>query len=128
VESESGISRTSYWTIIGTKPGSEYSVEVLDKSRRYNILEKIAICESGGKHFEDNGQVLKGKINPSDIGKYQINLKYWKADASRLGLNIYDPEDNEIMARWIFDNYGTKPWNWSISCWGKGSSNAPQSF
>ena len=83
------------------------------------ILQRIAFCESGGKHFDDNGQVIKGKFNPADIGKYQINLYYWSDEARRLGYNLYSEEGNELMALWIYEHYGTKPWSWSKKCWNK---------
>ena len=81
------------------------------------ILKRIAICESGGKHFDDNGQVIKGKINPLDTGKFQINLKYWGDEAKRLNYDLFKEEGNTLMALWIYEHYGTKPWNWSKHCW-----------
>ncbi len=85
------------------------------------ILQKIAICESGGSHYNKAGQVLVvGNTDKSvDIGKYQINMKHWGAKATELGLNLFDAGDNYKMAKWIFENRGTQDWEASRSCWGK---------
>ena len=82
-------------------------------------LVKIAECESGNKHYDDNGEVIRGELNPLDIGKYQINLGYWGDKSKELGYNIHEEEGNTLMALWIYKNYGTDPWNWSKKCWGE---------
>jgi len=81
------------------------------------ILQRIAIAESGGKQFNSDGTVIMGIINPHDIGKYQINELYWGKKAKELGYDIYTLEGNTSMALWIYQNYGTAPWNWSKSKW-----------
>lgn len=83
------------------------------------ILQKIALCESGGKHFTETGEVLRGTHNPDDIGKYQINEKFWGKKAQSLGFNIYTEEGNEGMALELYNRYKTKPWVWSKECWNK---------
>jgi hypothetical protein len=92
--------------------------------RKAPILEKIAKCESGGRHYASNGQVLvranESKTHNSvDIGKYQINSLYWGSKATELGLNLWIEEDNENMAIWIYENKGTEPWKASKLCWNK---------
>ena len=82
------------------------------------ILERIAQCESQNRHFE-NGEVLRGKINPLDIGKYQINLKYHGSSSQALGLDLFKEKDNEEYARWLYEKEGTRPWKPSFGCWGK---------
>ena len=84
-----------------------------------DILIDIAKCESGNRQFNDDGSVLHGKINSQDIGKYQINLYYWGEKALELGYDLYSLKGNTDMALWIYKNYGTSPWNLSISCWKK---------
>ena len=84
----------------------------------YEILEKIAVCESQGKHFDDDGNVLIGQ-NKYDVGKYQINAKYWQELAEKLGYDIYTEEGNKAMALELYKRYGTKPWKWSKKCWSK---------
>ena len=84
------------------------------------ILDKIAECESGNMHFDPKtGQVLTvGNTNKTvDIGRYQVNEHYWGTKATELGLDLFDEEDNETMAKWILANHGTEPWVHSKGCW-----------
>lgn len=83
------------------------------------ILERIAMCESQGKHLGEDGNVLLGTINKHDIGKYQINALYWDESAKDLGMDIYTEEGNEAFAMELYDRYGTSPWKWSKKCWNK---------
>lgn len=85
-----------------------------------DVLEKIARCESRSRHFAKNGNVLRG-VNKNDIGKYQINVKYWGDLAQKLGHDIFTEEGNEATALAIYHKYGTKPWKWSKHCWDNGS-------
>lgn len=84
------------------------------------VLERIAKCESGNKHFDKNGQVLmRSNTNRSvDVGRYQIN-SVWFKKASELGLDITKEKDNEEMALWIYRNRGTGDWYSSQHCWKK---------
>lgn len=90
-------------------------------------LVPICTCESGqgtGKpqHFNiQTGEVLRGVVNPQDIGMCQINLKYHQAAAERMGLDVFKEEDNIAYANWLFEQEGSTPWNWSKPCWGNGS-------
>lgn len=81
------------------------------------VLEKIAFCESKGRHFGDNGEVLTGGRNRYDIGKYQINSLYWRGLAEKLGHDIYTEDGNEAVAMELYKRYGTSPWRWSKKCW-----------
>jgi hypothetical protein len=86
------------------------------------VLKRIAQCESGGKHFGKNGQVLvRANVskthNSVDIGKYQVNSLYWGDKATELGLNLWQEEDNEKMALWIYQNSSTDAWSASKKCW-----------
>lgn len=77
----------------------------------FPILMKICKAESSGKQFAANGNVIRGKVNPSDIGICQINEPTWNDKARKLGYDIYTEKGNEDMAIYIFVNYGTAPWN-----------------
>ena len=83
------------------------------------ILNRIAFCESGGKQFDENGQVIRGKINPNDIGKYQINLWFHWKEIEKLGYDIFTEKGNEKYALWLYNKNGTKDWIYSKSCWEK---------
>lgn len=84
------------------------------------ILEKIIKCESGGTHFDKNGQVLmRSNTNRTvDLGVAQINT-VWFAKATELGLDLTKEKDNRAMAEWIFINHGTGDWSSSSKCWNK---------
>lgn len=84
------------------------------------IMAKIAKCESPTGHWK-NGQVSLGanKDGSVDIGKYQINNKYWGKEATEMGLNLMVEEDNEAFAMWLYKTHGTEPWVWSKPCWNK---------
>lgn len=62
---------------------------------------------------------MRGKQNPHDVGKYQINETYHLAEAQKMGMNIYTLEGNTDFALYLYNKNGTKDWNWSKSCWNK---------
>lgn len=87
------------------------------------ILLRIGGCESGGgvlnppRQFNEDGSVVRGKVNPKDVGAYQINT-YWNgAKAKELGYDLFTEEGNTRMALWLYEHQGTRPWNWSKFCW-----------
>ena len=100
--------------------GPEFANEeqVAEEAVIPEILRKIAMCESEGRHFDKNGDVVVG-VNRNDIGKYQINVAYWQLEAEKLGFDLYTEKGNESMALELFHRYGTKPWNSSHRCWGR---------
>ena len=81
------------------------------------ILKEIARCESGNRQFGKDGKVLRGRVNPKDVGLYQIN-EYWHlADSKKMGIDIYTSEGNEEYALYLYRTQGTRPWNASKPCW-----------
>ena len=81
------------------------------------ILQKIAACESRNTHYDRDGRVLRGKQNPQDVGKYQINTAVWGTVAAQQGYDLYDERGNEQMARYLLTHYGSVPWRHSAACW-----------
>lgn len=81
------------------------------------VLKRIAFCESSDRHFDDEGSVIRGKVNPDDIGRYQINVKMWGGDAKKLGHDIFTEEGNLMMALHLYEKQGVRPWHWSRKCW-----------
>ena len=81
------------------------------------VSKNIATCESRLHQFNADGTVLKGKVNPKDIGLFQVNEKYHLADSRKLGMNIYEREGNVEYAMWLMSKQGTVPWNASKFCW-----------
>lgn len=101
-------------------PQREIRIEVTNAEAEKEIpavLRRIANCESNDRQFDDSGEVIRGKINPLDIGRYQINLKYHEAKAKEMGLDLFNEKDNEEYALFLFETEGTTPWNWSRECW-----------
>ena len=81
------------------------------------ILKKIAVCESGGKQFNSDGSVVRGRINRYDVGRFQINLLYHQEQATKLGYDLMSEQGNTAFALWLYEHQGTKPWGWSNKCW-----------
>lgn len=79
-------------------------------------LPIIAECESGGRQFDDDGNVI---ANPesSAVGKYQILEKLHQEELKKLGLDPRIERDNEQFARILYEREGTRPWNKSRGCW-----------
>ncbi len=84
-------------------------------------MARIAKCESGGKQFDSNGQViLHANTNGTvDVGKYQLNMSVWGKTAAQMKLNLMEEKDNETFAQWLYLNKGTEAWYSSKSCWNK---------
>jgi hypothetical protein len=96
------------------------TIKMVEKSRPLPaVLVRIAECESGNRQYTDAGDVVRGKVNKSDLGRYQINEQIHGDRMRRLGLNIYDAEDNQAYAIMLFEERGTEPWTASRKCWNK---------
>lgn len=99
-------------------------VQVKDKSVP-PVMQRIAGCESlgdrnsKGAHFDKNGKLItkKNADGSIDIGKYQINNKYWSVEAMQMDLNLTKEQDNEEFAMWLYETKGTEPWVHSKPCW-----------
>jgi len=83
------------------------------------ILADIAWCESRVRHLGANGEILRGTVDPDDIGVMQINTRYHKKEAEEQGLNLYSLNGNLAYARYLYEKQGTKPWLSSSPCWGR---------
>lgn len=87
------------------------------------ILIDVARCESTYRQFDQNGQIIRGRVNHQDVGVMQINEKYHADEAVKMGLNIYTVEGNVAFGKYLYDKYGTQPWNSSAPCWGSIAQN-----
>ena len=83
------------------------------------ILADIAWCESRMRHLDKNGKVLRGTVDPDDVGVMQINTRYHKGDAEELALDLYSLKGNLEYAEHLYEKQGTKPWLASSPCWAK---------
>ena len=89
-----------------------------------DILNKIALCESGGTQFSSSGSLVENKNYrdgihwSSDWGLFQINDYYHLASSEALGLDIMTEDGNTKYALLLYNNAGTTPWVPSQKCWG----------
>ncbi len=83
------------------------------------VLLAIAQCESSFRHYDTDGTVLRGAVNPADVGLMQINEKYHGDKAVELGFDLETPEGNMQYAKWLYEKEGGQPWISSSSCWKK---------
>jgi hypothetical protein len=86
------------------------------------IMVEIAKCESRFRHYDENGNVLRGEVNSLDRGVMQINEYYHKGDSDKLGYDILTLEGNAAYARHIYEKYGVRPWKSSMPCWGRSAA------
>ncbi len=78
---------------------------------------EIARCESTLRHYNNEGQPLRGHVDRNDVGVMQINERYHLETANRLGINIYTREGNMAYARNLYERKGVQPWSASYPCW-----------
>ena len=83
------------------------------------ILAEIARCESGFRQVDQTGQTLRGEVNKSDLGLFQVNKYYHGQKASDLGFNLNTVNGNLAFAKYLYGQEGTKPWSASAKCWQK---------
>jgi hypothetical protein len=83
------------------------------------ILAEIAFCESTLRHYDSNGKVLRGKVDSADVGVMQINERYHKKTAEKLGLDLLTLEGNLAYAEYLYKKSGSQPWSASKPCWSK---------
>lgn len=83
------------------------------------VLAIIANCESGGRQFDDEGNLIKNPESTA-IGKYGIMASLHEERAKSMGLDIRTLEGNEAYANFLFSESGTKHWEVdprSRACW-----------
>lgn len=80
-----------------------------------SVMEQVAVCESGMRQFDANGEVIVGKVTP-DRGLYQIAPKYHLVNASKMGLDLDTLQGNILYAKYLYDRNGIKDWSASRAC------------
>jgi hypothetical protein len=100
----------------GTKSTEEI---VKDYFSDIPVMVQIARCESQFRQTLPDGSVLRGKVDPDDMGVMQINSRYHSQKAAELGLDLSNIYDNMKYARYLYETKGTQPWNSSSACWGR---------
>jgi hypothetical protein len=81
------------------------------------LAVSIAKCESGLRQFDANGHVVRGNINPADVGVFQINETYHLKNSRAAGYDIYTTEGNIRYAMHLIKKEGSSPWDYSKKCW-----------
>ena len=71
------------------------------------VLQKVAICESGGKQHHANKKIVTGSAG--EKGMMQIHPVHF-SNAKRLGFNLDDPNGNMAYAMWLHEREGLAPW------------------
>lgn len=96
-----------------------------EKVELVEALKPVCSCESTGspfntpRQFNPDGSVVRGRINPRDIGMCQINADYHEIAAKKMNMDIYTEEGNIRYANYLYEHQGLKPWSWSKPCWSK---------
>jgi len=83
------------------------------------ILVEIARCESTFRHFNDKGEVIRGRVDRADVGVMQINERYHLEKSRELGHNIYTIQGNIAYAKYLYGKSGAQPWSASKPCWSR---------
>lgn len=81
------------------------------------LLVEIARCESTFSQFDKDGKVIRGIVNPKDVGVMQINEKYHLETAEKLGYDLHTLEGNVAYAKYLYKEQGAAPWKASSPCW-----------
>ena len=76
----------------------------------------VGWCESNLRQFKKDGTVLRGRVNPADVGVFQINEIIHAKEIARLGLNVHTLEGNIKFAAHLHRKNGWKDWRWSKPC------------
>lgn len=108
---------TEVRTLTALKDPKDIEAYVREEFADKPILVEIAWCESRFKQFNDDGTVVRGRVNSKDVGVMQINERYHSEDAKEKGHNIYSVEGNLAFGEYLYDKYGTDPWTASKRCW-----------
>jgi len=81
------------------------------------LLVDIAWCESRLNQYNEKGIVVRGEKVREDVGIFQINERYHKENAEKMGIDIYTAEGNIEYGKYLYEKYGSKPWSASSKCW-----------
>jgi len=81
------------------------------------VLAEIARCESTFRHYASDGKVIRGLVDPRDVGVMQINEFYHLKTSKSLGYDIHTLEGNMEYAKFLYEKKGTNPWSASSKCW-----------
>jgi hypothetical protein len=105
-----------------TRPTNVVIEMIKETSEKYgvddNLAVEIARCESGLRQYSADGTIVRGKVNPQDVGVFQINENYHLRQSQEQGHDIYTTRGNIEYAILLIKKSGNKPWSASKPCWG----------
>lgn len=87
------------------------------------IMVEVAYCESRYRQVGKDGKIMRGEVNPNDVGVMQINTMYHGKTAEKMGIDIYTLEGNLEYAKHLYKKQGVQPWRSSSPCWEKRSAH-----
>lgn len=106
---------------VASGPVGTIATMIREASAKYgvddNLALEIARCESGLRQYDQDGQVVRGQVNPKDIGVFQVNENYHLKKSLALGLDIYTTRGNIEYAMSLIKKSGDQPWSASRACW-----------
>lgn len=121
--SSAPISTSTPQVVSVTKVETELKKTTEDLVREYfsdiPIMIEVAKCESQFIQFNKDGSVHRGRINPADVGIFQVNEYYHLKESRKLNMDIETVEGNLKYARHLYENEGVDPWSASSPCWSK---------
>jgi len=95
---------------------------IREVSEKYGVDDQLAIeiarCESGLRQYSNDGTIVRGKVNPKDVGVFQINEGYHLRQSQDQGYDIYTTRGNIEYAVSLIKKVGNQPWAASKTCWG----------
>ncbi len=91
--------------------------EILAEVEDTPVLYHVAKCESSWRHYDKEGNVLRGHVDNNDVGVMQINERYHLKNSQELGYDIYTLEGNIGYAKYLYEKKGLQPWSASQACW-----------
>ena len=77
-------------------------------------MQKVAQCESGGKHYKAAGKIVRNPVTP-DYGVFQINRIHFP-EARQLGYDVMTEEGNIKFAMVLYRRNGLRDWTASRQC------------
>jgi len=114
---------TAYGTIVDENTQTAVVASTESIVREYfndiPVMIQVARCESQFRQTRADGSVLRGRVDPRDVGVMQINTGYHGDRAAQLGFNLENIYDNMAYARDLYQRQGTQPWRASAPCWSR---------
>lgn len=105
--------------VVKRVPKSEQEKVIFSYFSDIPVMIEVSRCESGWRHYKEDGTVLRGVVDPRDSGAMQVNKGYHEKAAQSMGLDVDVLEDNLAYARHLYETQGLQPWSSSKPCWGK---------